>query len=132
MPQATLPPSSSAPAASAPVIKLCSAAGRKPRELLLAAACVAQSHQAQDTGILGYRDLESWSCKVRFKYPRSLGGLETLSAPALTEALLPRAIRRRGGVTEASPALQRVMSLAGIEPGLFFGSLIVASGCLCI
>lgn len=60
MPHATLPSSSSAPAGSAPVIKSCSAAGRKPQELLLATACVAWSHRAWNTRMLGCWDTATW------------------------------------------------------------------------
>lgn len=84
MPHAILPPSSSAPTGSPPVIKSCSAARRKPRGVLHAAACVVWSRHAWDS--------RTWSpspAKSAFEYPWSLGGLETLSASALTDALLP-------------------------------------------
>lgn len=84
MPRAILPPSSSAPTGSAPVIKSCSAARRKPRELLRAAARVAWRYHAWDT--------RTWSpspAKSGFEYLWSLGGLESLSASAPTDALLP-------------------------------------------
>lgn len=66
VPCGTLPPSS-----SAPIIKSCSAARRKPQELLLATVCVTWRHCAQGTWILGLGSPSPAN-------PRSLGGLETL------------------------------------------------------
>lgn len=113
----------SLPAALIPIVFIILSCSTAPG----AAACHSSrgpSHHSQESGIPGHQGLESQCYKSRLKYPQSLESLDTFSASDLIKALLFL------GTVSQSPALWQAMSLADIEPRLFFVSLVIVLRCL--